>query len=197
MERKLVRGGRAARRVAAVAAGAIAAGATLAGCHFAVVPPKQHAGASPTASLRNPYGYRLADAPALLTQCAVNTAGLRPGSGLDWFTNGRVTVNTTNADNFSSWWTTHNKPGPYPQTFVIDGHRTHYLEFGTTWVKSGSLWVPTHVGDTNPQALRYSLANWTSWAALNGKLPPAVCGTALTARRLQDQIFGTGTPNPW
>jgi hypothetical protein len=64
-------------------------------------------------------------------------------------------------------------------------------------VKSGSLWVPAHVGATNPQALRYSLAAWTSWAALNGKLPPAVCGTALTARRLQEQVFGTGTPNPW
>lgn len=197
MKRILVRGGRAGGPVAAVAAGAVAAGAMLAGCHFAVVPPKHTAGASPTASLRNPYGYRLADAPALLTQCAVDTAGLRPGTGLDWFVNGKVTVNTTNADNFSSWWVTHNKPGPYPQTFVIDGHRTHYLEFGTTWVKSGSLWVPTHVGDRNPQALRYSLAAWTSWAALNGKLPPAVCGTGLTARQLQEQVFGTGTPNPW
>src|SRR5258705_9799027 len=124
MKRMLVRGGRAARPVAAIAAGAM-----LSGCHFAVVPPKHPAGASPTASLRDPYSYRLADAPALLTQCAVNTAGLRPGSGLDWFSHGRVMVSTTTADNFSSWWRAHDKPGPYPQTFVIDGHRTHYLEF--------------------------------------------------------------------
>ena len=125
------------------------------------------------------------------------SAGLRPGTGLDWFSHGQVTVNTTNADDFNSWWITHSKPGPYPQTFTIDGHRTHYLEFGTTWVKSGGLWVPAHVGNENPEALRYSLAAWTSWAALNGKLPPAVCGTSLTGSQLQAQIFGSGTPNPW
>ncbi len=189
MKRILVRSGQA---VAAITAGAL-----LAACQFAVVPPKKHAAASPTASLRDPYGYRLADAPALLTQCAVDTAGLRPGTGLDWFSHGQVTVNTTNADNFNSWWATHNKPGPYPQTFVIDGHRTHYLEFGTTWVKSGSLWMPAHVGNQNPQALDYSLTAWTAWTALNGKLPPAVCGTSLTASQLQARIFGNGTPDPW
>ena len=188
MKRMLARGGRAAA--------AFAAGAMLAGCHFAVVPPKNHAaGASPTASLRNPYGYRLADAPALLTQCAVDTAGLRPGTGLDWFSNGKVTVTTTNASNFSSWWASHKNPGPYPQTFLIDGHRTHYLEFGTTWLKRGSLWLPAHTAD--PQALRYSLAAWTNWTVINGKLPPEVCGTALTASQLQAQIFGNRTPNPW
>ena len=144
MKRMLARGGRAAA--------AIAAGAMLAGCHFAVVPPKNHA-ASATASLRNPFGYRLADAPALLTQCAVDTAGLRPGPGLDWFSDGKVTINTTNADNFSSWWRAHDKPGPYPQTFVIGGRRTHYLEFGTPWVKSGSLWVPAHTGSTRARLL--------------------------------------------
>jgi|SRR5580693_3460609 hypothetical protein len=210
MRRKLVRGGRVVRGGRLVLGGrlahggrlaaAIAAGAMLAGCHFAVVPPKKGAAsARPTASasLRDPYGYRLADAPALLTQCAVNTAGLRPGSGLDWFSHDRVTVDATSADNFSSWWRAHDKPGPYPQTFVIDGHRTHYLEFGNTWVKSGSLWVPAHVGNANPLALRYSLAAWTAWTALNGKLPPAVCGTTLTASQLQAQIFGSGTPNPW
>jgi hypothetical protein len=188
MKRILVRSGRA---VAAIAAGAV-----LAGCQFAVVPPKKHAAASPTASLSNPYGYRLADAPALLTQCAVDTAGLRPGTGLDWFSNGQVTVNTTNADNFASWWSAHKGPGPYPQTFVIGGRRTHYLEFGPTWVKSGSLWVPARAGDKT-LGLDYSLTAWTAWTAVNGKLPPAVCGTSLTARGLQARIFGTGTPNPW
>ena len=63
------------------AVAAIAAGALLAGCQFAVVPPKKHTAASPAASLSNPYGYRLADAPALLTQCAVDTAHLQPGTG--------------------------------------------------------------------------------------------------------------------
>ena len=191
MKRMLARAGRVAV--------AIAAGAMLAGCQFAVVPPKNHAAGSPrpTASLRDPYGYRRADAPALLTQCLVDTAGLRPGTSLDWFSHGQVTVNTTNADNFTAWWQAHNKPGPYSQTFVIDGHRTHYLEFGTTWVKSGSLWVPTHVGDENPRALDYSLIAWTNWTAVNGKLPPAVCGTTLTASQLQAQVFGNSTPDPW
>jgi hypothetical protein len=185
----LVRGGRGAA--------ALVAGAMLAGCAFAVVPPKKHAAASPSATLRDPFGYRLADAPALLTQCAVDTAGLRPGPGLDWFSHGKVTVSTTNADDFNSWWVTHDKPGPYPQTFTIDGHRTQYLEFGTTWVKRGSLWVPAHVGNSNPLALDYSLAAWAHWTAYNGKLPATVCGTSLTAGQLQAQIFGDGTPNPW
>jgi len=188
MMRMRVRGGQA---VAAAAAGAL-----LAGCAFAVVPPRKHAGASPTASLRDPYGYRLADAPALLTQCAVDTAGLRPGTGLDWFSNGQVTVNTTNADNFASWWSAHKGPGPYQQIFVIGGRRTHYLEFGPTWVKTGSLWVPAHVSNKT-LGLDYSLTAWTAWAAVHGKLPPAVCGTSLTARQLQQKIFGNGTPNPW
>lgn len=186
--KRILRGGQA---VAAIAAGAL-----LAGCQFAVVPPKKHAAASPAASLRNPYGYRLADAPALLTQCAVDTAHLQPGTGLDWFSNGQVTITTTNADNFASWWRTHNKPGPYPQTFVIDGHRTHYLEFGTSWVKSGSLWVPIRAGDRT-LAMDYSLAAWTARTALSGKLPPAVCGPSVTASQLQAQIFGNGTPDPW
>ncbi len=178
------------------AAAAIAAGALLAGCQFAVVPPKKHAAASATASLRNPFGYRLADAPPLLTQCAVDTARLRPGTGLDWFSHGQVTVNTTNAASFTRWWDAHNKPGPYPQTFVIDGHRTHYLEFGTRWVKSGSLWIPAQAGDPT-LARDYSLAAWTAWTALHGKLPPAVCGTSVTASQLQARIFGNGTPDPW
>src|ERR1700733_10918791 len=188
--RRILRGGQA---VAAITAGAL-----LAGCQFAVVPPKKHAAARPPPPPPTPpSGPRRAAPPALLTQCAVDTAHLRPGTGQDWFSRGQVTVNTTNADNFTSWWRTHDKPGPYPQTFVIDGHRTPYLESGTSWVKSGSLWVPAHVGNANPQALRYSLAAWSSWTALNGKLPPAVCGTALTARQLQAQIFGSGTPDPW
>ena len=50
---------------------------------------------------------------------------------------------------------------------------------------------------TGNMALDYSLIAWTNWTAVNGRLPPAVCGTGRTARQLQTQIFGNGTPNPW
>ena len=138
-----------------------------------------------------------ADAPALLTQCAVDTAGLRPAPA--WTGSATAGSRSTPPTRTTSaaGGEAHNKPGPYSQTFVIDGHRTHYLEFGTTWIKSGSLWVPAHLGDKNPLALDYSLVAWTAWTAVNGKLPPAVCGTTLTASQLQAQIFGSGTPNPW
>jgi hypothetical protein len=183
----LARGGRA---VAALAAAAV-----LAGCHFAVIPPKKHPAS--TASMRDPYGARLADAPALLTQCAVDQAGLHPGAGQSWFTGGRVTINPTDAGDFTTWWHTHSKPGPYTQTFRIAGHPTHYLEFGTAWSKQAGHWVPAHTGAANPRALQYSLAAWANWTAVNDKLPALVCGSALTARQLQNQVYGTSTPNPW
>ena len=191
MKRMLARTGRV---VATLTAAAL-----LAGCQFAVVPPKKHAAASTSASpaMRDPYGARLADAPALLTQCLVNQSGLRPGTGLSWFSGGRVTVNTGNASDFQTWWQAHDKPGPYPQTFRIAGHQTHYLEFGTPWVKQGSLWVPAHSGDTNPKALQYSLIAWANWTAVNGKLPAGICGPSVTATQLQDEVFGNSTPNPW
>jgi hypothetical protein len=176
---------------AAVAALAVASVA-LAGCGFALPPKKKP---HPTFA-SDPAAVRLADAPALLVQCAIRTAGLRPGSQ-SWLSGLSVHVTSTNAIDFQNWFRTHDAPGPYPQTFVIDGHRTHYLEFGTTWVKSGSVWMPAHVGNQNPQAMDYSLTAWTAWTAVNGKLPPAVCGTSLTASQLQAQIFGNGTPDPW
>ena len=43
----------------------------------------------------------------------------------------------------------------------------------------------------------YSLTAWTAWTAVNGKLPPAVCGPSVTASQLQARIFGHGTPDPW
>ena len=149
MKRMLVCGGRVAA--------AITAGTMLAGCAFAVVPPKKHAAASasPTASLRDPYGYREADAPALLTQCAVDTAGLRPGPGLNWFSHGRVTVNTTNADNFSSCGGARQAGALLPDVRhrrapdALPGVRHHLDE-------NGSLWVPAHLGDKNPLALDYA-----------------------------------------
>jgi hypothetical protein len=185
MRRMLARSG---RLVAAIVAGAI-----LTGCHFAVVPPKSHASASP--SMRNPYGPRLADAPALLTQCAVDRAGLRPGTGLDWFSHGKVSITATNATNFAAWWGTHNQPGPYRQIFVIAGHQTHYLVFGTAWGQRSGQWVPSYAAHRTPP--QYSLAAWANWAAVNGKLPPLVCGTSVTASQLQAQVYGNSTPNPW
>jgi len=185
MQRIVARGGQA---VAAATAAAI-----LAGCQFAVVPPKKH----PASPLRDPYGARMADAPALVTQCAVDHAGLRPGASLGWFSGGQVTISQTNASNFTTWWQTHSKPGPYRQTFHIAGHPTHYLEFGTIWRKRGGSWVPAHTGDSNPQALQYSLAAWANWTAANDRLPALVCGRGVTARQLQDQVYGTATANPW
>lgn len=190
---------------------ALAAGALLAGCHFAVVPPKKNAAASPSptasanaranatasAGLRDPYAARLADAPPLLIQCLVDQSGLRPGTGLDWFSGGKVTINTTNATDFNTWWQSHDKPGPYAQAFRVAGHLTHYLEFGTPWVKQGSLWIPAHTGNANPKALQYSLIAWANWTAVNDKLPPEVCGASLTVQQLQDAVFGNSTPSPW
>jgi len=192
MGRMLARTGRAGAALAAVV--------TLGGCHFAVVPPKHGAASTrPSASptMADPYGARAADAPALLVQCAVDQAGLRPGPSLDWFRGGQVTINTTNASDFTSWWSGHSRPGPYSQTFTIAGHHTHYLEFGTPWVKQGALWVPVHTGNSNPKALQYSLIAWANWTAANDKLPSLVCGPSATARQLQDQVYGSSTPNPW
>ncbi len=191
MRRKLVWSGRAGMALTAVV--------MLAGCHFAVVPPKHTASPRPSATgiMANPYGARVADAPALMVQCAVDQAGLAPGTGLDWFSHGQVSINTTDANDFTSWWSGHSLPGPYPQTFTVAGHRTHYLEFGTSWVKRGALWVPVNTGNKNPKALQYSLRAWANWTAANDKLAPPVCGTSATARQLQDQVYGNSTPNPW
>ena len=87
-------------------------------------------------------------------------------------------------------------PGPYPQTFVIDGHRTHYLAFGATWVRKGGLWVPTHTARNDPVAQHTSLYAWSLWAAAQDRLPPLVCGTSVTAAGLQAQVFGP-SGNPW
>jgi hypothetical protein len=182
------------------AAAVLAAAALLAGCQFAVVPPKKHAagaGATSGTALRDPFAARRADAPALLTQCLVTESGLRPGSGLDWLRNGQVSINSTNATDFATWWRAHDTPGPYPQTVVIAGHRTHYLEFGTPWVRQGALWAPANTGNGNPKALRYSLIAWVNWAAVHGRLPSEICGPSANAARLQAKVFGTATPNPW
>jgi hypothetical protein len=191
---------RAGRAVAAVIGGIV-----LAGCHFAVVPPKATSSPHTTGSPSAPAApvaeapmQRLADAPALLVQCAIDQVGLRPAAGQDWLTDGKVSITTTDATNFNTWWAGHDTPGPYTETFVIDGHRTHYLSFGATWVLKNGQWMPEHAARTDPLTERYSIYAWANWAAQNDKLPPAVCGTSATASQLQGQVFGgSGALNPW
>src|SRR5215467_11320548 len=165
--------------------------AFLAGCGFALPPKtKPH----PTFA-GDPAAVRLADAPALLVQCAIRTAGLRPG-GQSWLQGLNVHITSTNAVDFQNWFAVHDAPGPYPQTFVIDGHRTHYLVFGATWVRKGSLWVPAHTARNDPVAQHTSLYAWSVWAAAQDRLPPLVCGTSVTAAGLQAEIFGP-SGKPW
>ncbi len=188
-------GPRHGRRGAAVwaAAALVAAGLALAGCSFDL-PPK--ATPRPTATRAgNPATIRLADAPALLVQCAIDQAGLRPGSQ-DWLRGQNVRINTTDALNFRSWFTYHDTPGPYQQTFTIDGHQTHYLAFGATWVHKNGQWVPAHTALNDPAAQRTSIYAWSLWTAAHDRLPPLVCGTSVTAHGLQAQIFGPSA-NPW
>jgi hypothetical protein len=196
MSRMTARSGRAVA--------AVIGGITLAGCHFAVVPPKATSSAHTTGSPSAPAApavdapvQRLADAPALLVQCAIDRAGLRPAAGQDWLNAGKVSITTTNAADFSAWWRAHDTPGPYPETFVIDGHRTHYLSFGATWVMQNGQWAPQHSARIDPVAEQESLYGWTTWAALHNKLPAAVCGTSVTAQQLQAQVFGASATDPW
>jgi hypothetical protein len=179
---------------------AVLGGIALAGCHFAVVPPKATSSPrAPSTPAGNASVQRLADAPALLVQCAIDRAGLRPTTGQNWLHDGKISITSTNAADFNSWWRGHDTPGPYTETFVIDGHRTHYLAFGATWVKKSGQWVPQHAARTDPVAEQQSLYGWATWAALNNKLPPAVCGTSVTAQQLQAQVFA-GAPDagdPW
>jgi hypothetical protein len=168
------------------------AGVAVAGCSGFAVPPKK----KPHLTFASdPAAARLADAPALLVQCAIRTAGLRPGSQ-SWLSGLNVHIDSTNAVDFQNWFRTHDAPGPYPHTFVIDGHQTHYLAFGATWVRKGNVWVPTHTARNSPQAQRTSLYAWSLWAAAQDKLPPPVCGTSVTATGLQAQVYGP-SGNPW
>jgi hypothetical protein len=173
------------------AATAAVAAVALAGCGFSL-PPKTRPHPTQPA---NPAAVRLADAPALLVQCAIRTAGLRPGSQ-SWLQGRSVRITATNALDFQNWFRAHDAPGPYPQTFVIDGHRTHYLAFGATWVRKGSLWAPAHTARNDPLAQRTSLYSWSVWAAAQDRLPPLVCGNSVTAAGLQAQVFGP-SGNPW
>lgn len=168
------------------------AGVALAGCSGFALPPKKKP--HPTFA-SNPAAVRVADAPALLVQCAIRTAGLRPGSQ-SWLNGLNVHIDSTNAIDFQNWFRTHDAPGPYPETFVIGGHRTHYLAFGAQWVRKGNVWVPTHTARSSPQAQRTSLYAWSLWAAAQDRLPPPVCGTSATAAGLQAQVFGP-SGNPW
>ncbi len=177
---------------ALVLAGVTVASVAVAGCSGFALPPKKKP--HPTYP-SNPAAVRVADAPALLVQCAIRTAGLRPGSQ-SWLNGLSVHIDSTNAIDFENWFRTHDAPGPYPQTFVIDGHRTHYLAFGATWVRKGDMWVPTHTARNSPQAQRTSLYGWSLWTAAQDRLPPPVCGTSVTAAGLQAQVYGS-SGNPW
>ena len=44
-----------------------------------------------------------------------------------------------------------------------------------------------------------TLTEWTQWTAANDKLPPAVCGSSVSASALQRQVFGEdpAAGNPW
>jgi hypothetical protein len=44
-----------------------------------------------------------------------------------------------------------------------------------------------------------TLTQWTQWAASNDKLPAAVCGTSVSARALQRQVFAKdpAAGDPW
>jgi hypothetical protein len=190
-----MRGRHSGRRpgpAAAAAAAVAVAGVALAGCAFNLPPKTKPHPTHPA----NPAAVRLADAPALLVQCAIRTAGLRPGAQ-SWLQGLSVHITTTNAVDFQSWFRTHDAPGPYPQTFVIDGHRTHYLAFGATWVRNGSVWVPTHTARNDPMAQHTSLYAWSLWAAAQDRLPPLVCGPSANASQLQAEVFGAAVPSPW
>jgi hypothetical protein len=179
--------------VAALAvAGVTLASVAVAGCSGFAVPPKKKP--HPTYA-GNPAAVRVADAPALLVQCAIRTAGLRPGSQ-SWLSGLTVHIDSTNAIDFENWFRTHDAPGPYQETFVIDGHRTHYLAFGAQWVRKGDMWVPAHTARNSPQAERTSLYAWSLWAAEQDRLPPPVCGSSVTAAGLQAQVYGP-SGNPW
>jgi len=187
-----MRGRHSGNRLGPVAmAAAAAAGVALAGCGFAV-PPKTKPHPTHPAS---PVTLRMADAPALLVQCAIRTAGLRPGSQ-SWLRGLSLHITSTNAVDFQNWFRTHDAPGPYPETFMIDGHRTHYLAFGATWVRKGSMWVPAHTARDSPAAQRTSLYAWSLWAAAQDRLPAPVCGRSMTAGALQAQVYGAAA-NPW
>src|ERR1700745_1670308 len=184
------RRGAASRPALAVAAVTLASVA-VAGCSGFALPPKKKP--HPTFA-SDPAAVRVADAPALLVQCAIRTAGLRPGSQ-SWLSGLNVRIDSTNAIDFQNWFRTHDAPGPYPETFVIDGHRTHYLAFGTNWVRKGEMWVPTTTARHSPQSQATACYAWWLWAAAQDKLPPPVCGTSVTAAGLQAQVYGpSGNP---
>src|SRR5262252_4282166 len=101
-------GGRRGPAAAAAAAGVALAGVALAGCGFALPPTSKPHPTHPA----NPAAVRLADAPALLVQCAIRTAGLRPGSQ-SWLQGLSVRITSANATDFRNWFATHDAPGPY------------------------------------------------------------------------------------
>lgn len=193
--RPVTRRGVAQRAMATAAA--VAAALALGGCQFSRPP----ASATSSATNRpkpvlNPAAERLADAPALLIQCVVDRGVLTP-AGSDWFSGGRVRISSSNAQDFAAWWHAYFTPGPYKQTFTIDGHKTHYLAFGARWTLKNGAWVPLHRAVGDPAAQRTSLYAWSLWTANHDVLPAQVCGPGASARNIQREVFGNRTPDPW
>src|SRR6185312_15435018 len=99
--------GRGPAGVAALAVACVTlASVAVAGCSGFAVPPKKKP--HPTYP-SNPAAVRAADAPALLVQCAIRTAGLRPGSQ-SWLNGLNVHIDGTNAIDFQDWFRAHDAP---------------------------------------------------------------------------------------
>jgi hypothetical protein len=146
------RGGWLARAVMVGIAAGLAGG-----CHFAGIPahrpsPRLSARATPP----NPQALRLADAPALVVQCAISSGRLRPGRA-GWLRGDSVRITPADAAGFEAWWRSH----------------------GRVQVRGSPL------------------SAWALWAAAHARLPPPVCGSAVTARQLQQRVYGAATPDPW
>lgn len=183
-------------RAAALAA-IVATAVAVTGCDWSRPPASAAVATRKASPASNPAAERLADAPALLIQCIVDRGVLRPAVQ-DWFSGSRVRINSDDALDFAEWWHAYFTPGPYKQqTFLIDGHRTHYLAFGARWTQKNGQWVPLHRAKNDPMAQRTSLYAWSLWTASHDRLPAQVCGPGASARQLQQEVFGKLTADPW
>ncbi len=181
----------------AATVGAIAVALVVSGCSFSFPkPPGSGPTHAPTVPAADMPAARVSDAPALLIQCLVDQGVMHP-RGQDWLSGKRVRITSSNAQNFTAWWQAYFTPGPYRQTFVIDGHRTHYLAFGAHWTLKNGQWVPMHRARNDPLAQRTSLYAWSHWAAAHDALPAQVCEPGVSPGQLQTEVFGKAAANPW
>jgi hypothetical protein len=79
-----------------------------------------------------------------------------------------------------------------PPAWLRDGNivitPTTVTKFNTWYQANGAITVAGQ-----------DLSDWAKWAAANDKLPSAVCGTSISARSLQRQVFGKdpAVGDPW